>query len=208
MGKKAGGVRVKQLGSKQPPPMINPMDAFQIPPDEMVQLPPLPDRSYQVIWPIHESFTMKMEGFQVIYPSYLDSSKSVGEGRRISQAKALPCPTVMDMSQSLQMMHVRHAIQPYKGYSRDITCQWDNPGRILVDVSRYRKKELLLEMVARIGDLPARQDRLAQEAIQNMVEKQAAAERRAAALASTKTTNAPKKIAPGANNKKKKGKKK
>jgi len=56
MGKKGGGrVRVKQVGPKVPSAMMNPMEALQIPPEEMVQLPPQPDRKYQIIWPIRKS---------------------------------------------------------------------------------------------------------------------------------------------------------
>lgn len=56
MGKKGGGrVRVKQVGPKVPA-VMNPMDALQIPPEEMIRLPPQPDRKYQVIWPIRKFF--------------------------------------------------------------------------------------------------------------------------------------------------------
>ena len=57
-GKKGGGVRLVQ--KKQPSAaamkdlMQNPMDALQIPPEEMVNLPPKPDRSYQIVWPIRK----------------------------------------------------------------------------------------------------------------------------------------------------------
>ena len=54
-GKKGGGVRLVQ--KKQPNMkdlMQNPMDALQIPPEEMVNLPPKPDRSYQIVWPIRK----------------------------------------------------------------------------------------------------------------------------------------------------------
>lgn len=54
MGKKGGnrGVRIKQVGPKMPKNMMNPMDALAIPPEEMIHLPPPPDRSYQIFWPI------------------------------------------------------------------------------------------------------------------------------------------------------------
>lgn len=31
-------------------------------------------------------------------------------------------------------MDVRHVVQPHKGYSRDASSRWDNPGRVLVDL--------------------------------------------------------------------------
>jgi signal recognition particle subunit SRP19 len=161
MGKKKQGVRIKQVGPKQPPMIPNPMEALaNIPADEMVHLPPPPDRSYQVIWPIHETFSMNYKSFQVIYPSYLDSNKTIKEGRRLPHNKSVPSPSVVDLSQALQRLQVRHVLQPYKGYSRDLTCMWENPGRVLVDVTNYSKKQLLQELAARIVDLPERVARM------------------------------------------------
>ncbi|KAL7581321.1 hypothetical protein ACA910_006083 [Epithemia clementina (nom. ined.)] len=165
MGKKrAGAVRVKQVGPKMPPAMPT-MDDFAIPPEEMVHLPLTPDRSYKVIWPIHETFSMKIDDFRIIYPSYLDSNKTCKQGRRLAKEIAVPTPTCTDISQALQAMQIRHVLQPYKGYPRDITCLWDNPGRVMVDVSRYSKGELMVEIAKRIPHLPARQLRLEQQAI-------------------------------------------
>mmetsp|Transcript_24064 Transcript_24064/g.66737 ORF Transcript_24064/g.66737 Transcript_24064/m.66737 type:complete len:208 (-) Transcript_24064:29-652(-) len=207
MGKKrGGGVRVKQVGPKAPPAMPS-MEDFAIPPEEMVNLPPTPDRSYQIIWPIHESFSMKTEGFRVIYPSYLDSTKSCKEGRRLAKEKSVPTPTCSDISLALQSMQVRHVLQPYKGYSRDITCLWDNPGRVLVDTSQFTKTELMEQMAERIPDLPARKNRLEQQAAAAEKEEQerkirAQKEKAAASAASTKST------ATGNKKKGKKGKRK
>jgi hypothetical protein len=55
MGKKGGGVRIKQLGAKGPK-MFNPMDELTagIPTDEMIKLPPPPDRKFQMYWPIRK----------------------------------------------------------------------------------------------------------------------------------------------------------
>ena len=169
MGKKrGGGVRVKQVGPKGPK---NPMDMmpsledFAIKPEDQIHLPPTPDRNYSIVWPIQETFTMKTDtGFQVIYPSYLDADKTVKLGRRVCQEKAVPKPTVSDMSLVLQSLKVRHVLQPYKGYSRDPSTLWDNPGRVLVDMTNHRKAELMLELAARIPDLPERQQRLHAEA--------------------------------------------
>lgn len=166
--KKGGGVRIKQVGPKMPPPALtNPMEALMKPPtdpeDQIMYNPP--NRKFQIVWPIHESFSMQTEGFQVIYPSYLDKDKSIGKGgRRIGLEKAVPCPTVNDISMALQQLSCRHVLQPYKGYSRDPTTLWDNPGRVLVDVQNYSsKKQLLLEIAARIPNLPERQKRLEEE---------------------------------------------
>lgn len=55
MGKKGGGVRVKTLGPKGgAAKMVNPMEDLMVPPEDMVRLPPPPDRAYQIFWPIRE----------------------------------------------------------------------------------------------------------------------------------------------------------
>jgi signal recognition particle subunit SRP19 len=103
-------------------------------------------------------------------------------------------------------MQIRHVIQPYKGYSRDTACQWDNPGRILVDVSNHKKKELLHELAIRLPILPDRIARLEREKIEKEEAEKVRAEATAAAAAAAKAQ--PKKIiGPGGNTNKKKGKK-
>ena len=138
MGKKAGGrVRVKQVGPKGGmAPMGNPLDELSIPPEEMIQLPPPVDKNLSQIWPLSETFTMKYERFSVIYPNYLDSTKTLKQGRRISAVEAVEKPTVMDIGSALQMLKLRHAVQPYKGYPRDPESQWENLGRVLVDLPK------------------------------------------------------------------------
>jgi len=187
MGKKKGGgvVRVKQLGPKAPPlpqtlpfhPMM--MEALQPQQQpslsgaegwEEIHLPPAPDRNYQVVWPIHEAFTLDATGFRVIYPSYLDATKTTKQGRRVALEVAVPRPTMVDLSQALQSLHIRHVLQPYKCYSRE--SAWDNPGRVLVDGSarnddddgtRTSKRRLLPLVAARIATLPDRITRLQRE---------------------------------------------
>lgn len=206
MGKKKGGqVRIK--GPKMPPavPMMNPMEDF-VAPNEMVHLPPPPDRSYSINWPIYEQFD-NTEQFQIIYPSYLDSKKTIAKGRRVSLEAAIPTPTVSDVSQALQQLNVKHVIQPYKGYSRDSTTTWDNPGRVLVDVSRFKKSELLLKCAHIIVDLPQRKLRLEQEAAQKVLreQQQRQEEEAAARLEQQKTKTAS--SSGGGSSSKKKGKK-
>lgn len=214
--KKGGGVRIKQVGAAKMPVMpLNAMEDFQIPADEMIRLPPPPNRNYQLFLPIRESFTMQTDTFQVIYPNYLDSTKTGKQGRRIAVDSAVPVPTVSDLSQALQQLGVRHVVQPYKGYSPDAACVWDNPGRCLVDVTNYKKRELLSLLANQIANLPDRQARLLREAEQLAKEAEERATAAAAEVAKTtccsgSNNHTPKKIVSGAtgNKKKNKGKRK
>ena len=71
MGRKGGGgggMRVKQMGgpTKEQKAMMkqmaegggmgsgNPMDQFMIPPDQMINLPPTPNRKTQLFWPMRK----------------------------------------------------------------------------------------------------------------------------------------------------------
>jgi len=77
---------------------------------------------------------MVYKKFSAIYPNYIDSNKTVKLGRRIAAKDALPEPTIQDIHEALVSLNIRHAIQPHKGYSRDASSRWDNPGRVLFDL--------------------------------------------------------------------------
>jgi signal recognition particle subunit SRP19 len=122
---------------------------------------------------------MDHKDFMVIYPSYLDSSKTLKQGRRIGKEHAVDTPTVSDISQALQSLGLKHVLQPHKGYSRDPYTLWDNPGRVKVEPSPKitiledgdddhpsgnAKRRLLLEIASRIPSLPSRIQRLEEQA--------------------------------------------
>lgn len=234
MGKKSGGrVRVKQMGPKGGMPNIgNPMEELAIPPDQMIQLPPPVDKNMSQIWPLNETFTMNYDRFSVIYPNYLDSSKTVKQGRRISVIEAVEKPTVLDIGGALQSLGIRHVVQPYKGYPRDAESQWDNLGRVLIDLPKgnnggvaemgadgafdvssgnneenavQNKKQLLRVIAARVPHLTTRKERIAREKAQKEAEEKQAKEEAAAAhkAASQKASTKA-----ASSNRKKKGKKK
>ena len=157
-----------------------------------------------------ESFSMNFDQFITIYPSYLDATKTIKQGRRIPKDLAVPTPTVSDMSLILQRHNYRHVLQPYKGYSRDSSTLWNNPGRVKVDCSTPKKMELLKLLATEIPDLPERQARLAQEAKEKELEEQKALEEanQARRLAEAKKVQQAAQSSKGSSNNKKKGKKK
>ena len=94
MGKKAGGVRIKQVGGGKAPSkaaLASMMGAggppkledFMVPPEEQISLPLPMNKKYQMFYPIHETFTMQTDTFQMIYPSYIDPTKTIQQGRRV-----------------------------------------------------------------------------------------------------------------------------
>jgi signal recognition particle subunit SRP19 len=46
---------------------------------------------------------MDYKRFSCIYPTYMDSEKTVKQGRRIAAKDAVPNPTVIDIGQALQV---------------------------------------------------------------------------------------------------------
>jgi len=162
---------------------------------------------------------MDLKGFNVIYPSYLDANKTVKMGRRLSKEESVPTPTVTDISYALQQLSIRHAVQPYKGYSRDISCQWDNPGRVLVDIpstmmvpegttTQNPKKLLMKELASTIPSLPYRIERLKREAEQEKIRLEEEAKKKKEMAAQSKSSSAAQTSSAATSNKKKKGKKK
>jgi len=133
---KGGRVRIKQHGPKGGgAAALNPMADLAIPPEEMIHLPPKHDPNTTHVWPMTQTFSLDYKRFTTIYPTYLDSKKSTKQGRRIAIADAVEKPFVTDISEVLQKFNIRHVIQPFKGYPRDIESRWDNPGRVLVDMN-------------------------------------------------------------------------
>jgi signal recognition particle subunit SRP19 len=140
MGKKGGGrVRVKQVGAKAP---VNPLADLMENSEPTIIVPPKMDSNISHYFPISESFTMssKSKLFPCIWPNYIDANKSGKDGRRIGKESAVPKPSVLDISEVLQSIGIRHVVQPYKGYPRDAESAWNNPGRVLYDLEQMKDK--------------------------------------------------------------------
>lgn len=176
MPKKNQRVRMKQVGggsgSLMPP---NPLSGL-----EEINLPPKPDPNVSLPWPSHDGRVMaKCSKFSTIYPSYLDSTKTIKLGRRIALTNCIAKPTVYDISEALQTLKLRHVVQPNKGYSRDVESRWYNPGRVLVELpennvvydidvdtdvidgsGQNSKMKLIQEVSSIIPKLPGRSRRL------------------------------------------------
>ncbi|KAG2606201.1 signal recognition particle 19 kDa protein-like [Panicum virgatum] len=57
--------------------------------------------------------------WNVIYPVYLNSKKTVAEGRRIATSKACPDPTCIEIADCCSHLKIPHAIELDKAYPRD-----------------------------------------------------------------------------------------
>lgn len=144
---------MKQMGPKGGG-MMNPLaDMAQ---QEPIVLPIKPDPTTTYFYPRNQAYSMNYKNnsnFNCIWPTYMDASKTVKEGRRIGKERSVNCPTVEDISEVLQDMGVRHVMQPFKGYPRDVESRWDNPGRVLYDMTQMeRNMELRLQQLEHDND--------------------------------------------------------
>ena len=141
MGKKGGGrVRVKQVGGKgmkgAAEALGNPLAdlANAIPPEDQINFSPRSDKNVTQVWPLSMSFTLDHKGYSTLWPTYLDSTRTARQGRRIAAKDAVEVPSVQDLSEALAGAGIPHAVQPYRGYPPDVRSRWSNLGRVLVDL--------------------------------------------------------------------------
>ncbi|GMH50375.1 hypothetical protein TrRE_jg11479, partial [Triparma retinervis] len=97
----------------------------------MVQVPE--NRSVEQRWPSSARLA-SVEAWQTIWPNNLDGRKTCKMGRKIKKEDAVTKPSCMDIHAALVKLGLRHVVQPYKFYPRDIESHWDNPGRIMVEL--------------------------------------------------------------------------
>ena len=69
--------------------------------------------------------------WHVLYPNYIDSNKSIPEGRRIGKEKGVPNPYPQEMAEICQLLKIRCILED-KRYPRE----WLVPGRLRVELKR------------------------------------------------------------------------
>ncbi|CAM0910530.1 unnamed protein product [Alopecurus aequalis] len=90
--------------------------------------------------------------WKIIYPVYLNSKKTVAEGRRIAAAKACPDPTCMEIADSCGYLKIPHAVESDKAYPRDffqvgrVRVQLTNDDGSPVNPAIRTKKQLMIQI--------------------------------------------------------------
>lgn len=160
---------VKHMGPKSNP--LNTFDLLETS-EPALEIPPKPDSNITLYFPLSETHEIEssLKTYACIWPSYIDSNKGTNLGRKISKSHAIQNPTVLDISEVLQSMGIRHALQPHKGYPRDTESRWDNPGRVLYDKDQMRNVSGIYESISQrefcrivagqIDLMPGRKERL------------------------------------------------
>lgn len=67
---------------------------------------------------------------QIIWPAYLDATKSRGQGRIISKKRAVEEPTLKEIREAADELGVNPEIQPEKSHPKS---WWEESGRVLID---------------------------------------------------------------------------
>jgi signal recognition particle subunit SRP19 len=78
----------------------------------------------------------------IIWPVYLDSKKTKGEGRRISKDSAVTSPKLREISKAAEKLGMKPKIENSKAYPKS---WWELSGRVVVD-KNIPKRELLLKI--------------------------------------------------------------
>jgi len=79
----------------------------------------------------------------VIYPNYIDSTKTRSEGRRIPLKIAVPNPRIDEIYAAAEALGLNPIIEEDKHYPRS---WWDTRGRVVVD--KVKTKLTTLKLIA------------------------------------------------------------
>ncbi len=85
---------------------------------------------------------MKDESRAIIWPVYLDSTKSRGEGRKIAKKEAVKSPKIREISSAAEKLGMNPQVEKYKSYP---SSWWETSGRVIVDRT-MPKYEIILKI--------------------------------------------------------------
>lgn len=98
---------------------------------DMPQMPVMPDKNTKWLWSRDgERRTFEFSKFDQLWPVYIDSTKTLQEGRRVAKEFCCQDPNIAEMSEICQSLKLNHVLEPYKMYPRLFL----NHGRIRVEI--------------------------------------------------------------------------
>ena len=90
---------------------------------------------------------MKNE-FTVIWPVYIDSNRTISEGRKIAKDESVDDPSLKEISKACYKLHLQPAIEKYKSYPGS---WYEHSGRVTVKTD-MKKNELLRAVASKINN--------------------------------------------------------
>ncbi len=76
----------------------------------------------------------------IIWPVYIDSSHTRGEGRKLSLEESVNEPKIREITQVLRKLKIKYVVDHSKSYPGS---WWEKSGRIVVNQDEKTKLELL-----------------------------------------------------------------
>ena len=86
----------------------------------------------------------------IIWPVYIDSSKSRNDGRKISKNDAVTNPKLTEIARAARKLDLNPKTEDDKYYPR---FWWDSSGRIIVEREEISKNKLLVNISQSIKSL-------------------------------------------------------
>ncbi|WP_455645094.1 signal recognition particle subunit SRP19/SEC65 family protein [Methanosphaera sp.] len=83
----------------------------------------------------------------IIWPVYINSEHSRGEGRKLSLEESVSEPKIREISQALRKLKIQHVVDHSKSYPGS---WWENSGRVVVENDDKTKLELLRNIATQI----------------------------------------------------------
>jgi signal recognition particle subunit SRP19 len=78
----------------------------------------------------------------IIWPAYIDSKKTQGEGRKIPKKYAVSSPKLREISNASKKLGLNPQVENEKHYPKS---WWESTGRIIID-KKMPKREILLKI--------------------------------------------------------------
>jgi signal recognition particle subunit SRP19 len=79
---------------------------------------------------IVKSMMMKDRGKLVIWPAYIDKTKSRKDGRIVSRKTSVESPTIKEINKAAAKLGMNPEVEADKAYPRS---WWEDKGRVLID---------------------------------------------------------------------------
>ena len=79
----------------------------------------------------------------VVWPVYIDKTKTRNEGRRISKSLAIQNPSLIEIEKAAKKLGLNPKVEKDKAYPKE---WWEVSGRVLID--KVKPKSLLLKDIA------------------------------------------------------------
>ncbi len=89
---------------------------------------------------------MKRSDVYIIWPAYIDSTKSRKEGRRLSINLCVKKPTLKELIEAANRASIPIEIEPQKAYPRS---WWSDKGYIMIPKNKFSSKILALKTIAK-----------------------------------------------------------